>query len=201
VVYVGWFIAAAIFVVVGYFFGGTIFTVIMFVIAAICVIGGIFDRKGLLDGNKSNQPFTDDGKVDSAENQSINKEQEVRHGMQNCEEVEVKVPAEINGFPMAYRYNGVDVCILRGKEPNFALLELGMKVDFVPEPENTYDSNAVIVKVGGIEVGYLYKGVMQDMVNNFILWGWPIFACIVEIKPGEKAMKMFMAFYKEKGAD
>lgn len=44
----------------------------------------------------------------------------------------------------------------------------GSKITFVPEPENVYDSSAISILLGGEKIGYVYRGKIQDMINDWL---------------------------------
>lgn len=70
-----------------------------------------------------------------------------------------------------YEYRGVDVCILRGTDPDLSGVAEGDPADLVLEPENDYDPQAVAVYLNGERVGYLYKGRLKKMVFDFLTRG------------------------------
>lgn len=70
-----------------------------------------------------------------------------------------------------YGYHGVDVCILRGTDPDLSGVAEGDPADLVLEPENDYDPQAVAVYLDGERVGYLYKGRLKKMVFDFLTRG------------------------------
>ncbi len=44
----------------------------------------------------------------------------------------------------------------------------GAKVAFIPEPENPYDTNAISILLDGEKIGYVYRGKIQDMINDWL---------------------------------
>ena len=70
-----------------------------------------------------------------------------------------------------YDYHNVDVCILRGTDPDLSGVAEGDEAELVLEPENDYDPQAVAVYIGGERVGYLYKGGLKKMVHDFLTRG------------------------------
>lgn len=111
------------------------------------------------------------------------------------------LPADVYGTPQAYHYTNINVCIIRGQEPDYSLLRIHDEITFAKEPTNVYDSNAVAVfdKARNIKVGYLYKGSLQDMVNDFISGGHPIRSRITDITP-EGKIQIEVAFYRRPAA-
>ena len=64
-------------------------------------------------------------------------------------------------------------------------------VSFIQEPENEHDSNAVKVmwKRSKVQLGYLYKGRTQNLINNALDNGWKISAKIDFMNDPEKTDK------------
>ncbi|NLB52049.1 MAG: hypothetical protein GX808_03830 [Syntrophomonadaceae bacterium] len=114
-------------------------------------------------------------------------------------EVTPKVlPQELNGFPLAYNYANIKVCIIRDNKPDYDKLKPYMPICFIPEPSNPYDPKAVIVKTGDTNIGYLYRGSMQDMVLDFLRRGDPIQSFISDIDKSTDTVQFSIGFYKEK---
>lgn len=67
-----------------------------------------------------------------------------------------------------YDYDRVDVCILRGMDPDLSDVSEGDDVDLVLEPDNENDPRAVAVYIGGEHIGYLYRGKLKNMVYDFL---------------------------------
>lgn len=55
-----------------------------------------------------------------------------------------------------------------GCSNDFDLLLYGESVDIEQEPDNEYDDRAVAVMHLGDKIGYIYRGRLQDMINDFI---------------------------------
>lgn len=108
----------------------------------------------------------------------------------------ITVPGELNGAEIKYHYEDVDVCIIKGKEPVFSAVEPGAKVTLRQEPENAYDSKAVAVYAAGMKLGYLYRGKMQDIANDFLKRGDPIWAHVSSVNDDDRKIRMFIAFYR-----
>lgn len=81
----------------------------------------------------------------------------------------VRVTVETRGGSSGeYDYHNVDVCILRGTDPDLSDVAVGDAVELVPEPENEADDHAVAVYIGGDRVGYLFRGRLKNMVWDFL---------------------------------
>ncbi len=44
----------------------------------------------------------------------------------------------------------------------------GAKIAFIAEPENPYDSSAISILLDGEKIGYVYRGKVQDMINDWL---------------------------------
>lgn len=109
---------------------------------------------------------------------------------------EIYVPSEKDGHPLAYHYSNIRVAIIRGNEPDFRFLQAGMPVQLLHDPDNKYDNNAVMLIANGIRIGYLYKGKIQNMVNDFLRYGWPIISHIESIDRENRVIEIFLGFYR-----
>lgn len=96
---------------------------------------------------------------------------------------------------LAYQYDHVDVCILKGQEIDFDTISIGEMVILVPEPTNTYDPKAVRI-VAKNKVGYLYRGKIQDMVNDYDKKDFLVSAYIDSIDKATGKVTIKIGFYK-----
>lgn len=110
----------------------------------------------------------------------------------------VDIPETLEGMPIAYQYTDVDVAILRGQEPNFAYFRSGDTATLKQEPENTYDPNAVAVYANGTKIGYLYKGRIQDIVNDYLRMKRPTWTVITGTDAEEKKAQICISLYKQR---
>lgn len=76
-------------------------------------------------------------------------------------------------------------------------LRAGASVILKPEPKNEYDNRAVALYVSGCKIGYLLKGTLQDMANDYISRGWPIEATLSSLRlaGGEYQGYITLSFY------
>ena len=79
------------------------------------------------------------------------------------------------------------------------LLTPGVRVDLQTEPHNEYDNRAVALYVSGHQIGYLLRGTLQDMANDYLRQGYPIVATLTSfgLAAGEYQGFISLAFYKE----
>ena len=100
------------------------------------------------------------------------------------------------GKQLKYSYEDVELYTLPEQMPDFSKVKLYGFVDFMQEPENTYDPNAVYVMQDGIKLGYLYKGTLQNMVNDFIHKGDKVIGFVSRIDKQNHKFQIDMGFYK-----
>lgn len=116
---------------------------------------------------------------------------------------ETKIPSEIDGMPLAYKYFDVDICVISGQEPDYdaiadKLSNGSVILSLEVEPDNQYDAKAVKVMHEGSKLGYLYKGKIKDMAYDYLKSGRPIYSCLSSIDLDTNKMKMFIGFYYKK---
>lgn len=90
---------------------------------------------------------------------------------------------EYAGDDAAYSYKEVGVFV-----PDKSIFDrpdifVGAAVTFRQEPENKHDSQAVAVVVGRKRIGYLYRGRLQDMANDWLDRGDSISGRISSVSP------------------
>lgn len=114
---------------------------------------------------------------------------------------EIVVPEMIDGHKRKYVYQDVRIYTPALTE---ALAErvAGQVVTLRQEPENTYDPNAVAVWHAESKIGYLYKGKLQDMANDYLRREDPIFAAASRVKIDEDQVnvELCLAFYPTRRA-
>ena len=100
------------------------------------------------------------------------------------------------GKQLKYSYEDVKLYTLPEQIPDFNKVKMYGFVDFVQEPENTYDPNAVYIMQDDIKLGYLYKGTLQKMVNDFIRKGDKVIGFVSMIDEQNHKFQIDMGFYK-----
>lgn len=75
-------------------------------------------------------------------------------------------PDFVDALKKKYEYSNVNFftpadCIFTGTKIN-------TYVSFMKEPSNEYDSNAVAIYIDDKKIGYVYRGKIQDMLNDWI---------------------------------
>lgn len=87
-------------------------------------------------------------------------------------------------FYLAYQYD--DVKFYPPTEitskVNKKFLKPGTELFLKQEPNNKYDNQAVAIYSNGHKIGYMLRGVLQDMTNNYIENGWPIITALSSLK-------------------
>lgn len=136
--------------------------------------------------------------------QRYNHEFSVVNSINNDDKNERVVPMEFMGRRRSYVYQNVKLYIVPGQEPNFSLLEPGEDVTLEKEPSNSYDSKAVYARTWLVssnlpdtKVGYIRKGKLQDMINDYLDRRLPIMAYIDSIDDDEGIITLCLAFYRD----
>lgn len=101
-----------------------------------------------------------------------------------------------DGNQLTYSYEDVELYTLPEQMPDFSKVRMYGFVDFIQEPENPYDSNAVYVMLDDIKLGYLYKGTLQQMVNDFIRRGDKVIGFVSGIDSQNHKFQIDMGFYQ-----
>jgi hypothetical protein len=109
---------------------------------------------------------------------------------------ERSIPSFVDGKPLVYHYDEIKIAILKGQEPDLTLINPGDDVRLVQEPENNYDNKAIAVYSNNIKLGYIYRGNLQEMINDFINRIDPVFSCVSTINDAEKFVYILLAFYR-----
>ena len=97
----------------------------------------------------------------------------------------------------SYSYKEVEVVAseLISDRPLTEELSAGDTVTFQKEPDNQYDENAILVFHQSGPIGYLKRGTIQSMVNDWIDENKSVVAKIHSINPYEYKIFIDMAFY------
>lgn len=95
-----------------------------------------------------------------------------------------------NQYVLSYRYDFVKVAM-----PNVNGLKLGDFLSLEAEPDNQYDSHAVKILSGLDTVGYLFRGKLQNMANDFIRKDLPIEVSVDSIT--NDSFTCGLGFYKD----
>lgn len=72
----------------------------------------------------------------------------------------------------------------------------GEDIFFKQEPENTYDAKAIGIYFNNCKIGYVYKGVIQDMIHDWINRGDYFRGYVNKIIPEENKITYKIGFYK-----
>lgn len=104
---------------------------------------------------------------------------------------EAKLTAQLfrngNNYELKYNYKEVAIACVDMPEyqPAAVAAKVGNAVVLTQEPTNTYDNNAVLLSLtSGGRLGYLHKGKLQDMANDFLRKGLPVVG-IIENQPAK----------------
>lgn len=81
---------------------------------------------------------------------------------------------ELPGYTVKYTYDEVKIALA---DKFFPIVDLQFDdlLTLKQEPENPYDSKAVAIYRGEDQLGYLYRGRLQDMANDWLDRGDPVY--------------------------
>lgn len=108
-----------------------------------------------------------------------------------------ELPTTSCGFPMKYSYEP-QIAFAPGQIPDFRLIALGDDLVFTPEPENTYDPNAIVISNKHQKLGYVFQGNMQEMIHDYQKRGDSVIGKVSDIDFNALKIKYLIGFYKEK---
>lgn len=108
----------------------------------------------------------------------------------------IYAPRFIDDTHLYKKYDDVKICIIKGNEPDYNKLNFGREIDFRQEPNNEYDNTAVALFQNDLKIGYLYKGTLKDMVNDWIARNDCVVGWISSIDAVANTINITLAFYK-----
>lgn len=165
------------------------------------VIAGLLFILGYKFYNKNLKTYMNNQAVSSAEvNKPNTYTSNIIESVHIPSKNDIYLPNSLGGVPLAYKYRDIKLCIIRGDEPDYTKLKINDSIEFVKEPTNEYDKNAIAVVVNDTKIGYVYKGTIQSMINNYIMKNFQVLAYVSEIEPDKDLVKMYIGFYSEVGS-
>jgi hypothetical protein len=117
--------------------------------------------------------------------------------------VVVQTPERTESLVRVYDYTAVE--LFHPDELDFDRLIIGEHCELIQEPDNEYDDRAVYAEYNGYKFGYMYKGKLQDMVNDWLDRDAPFVAVIEQILPDAERergrrggrVNIHLGFYRE----
>lgn len=108
--------------------------------------------------------------------------------------LEDEVDIEDKTFELKYKYDDVAIACLGMAQYATAAENVyaGEMLEVLQEPTNPYDPKAVAISSDSGTVGYLHKGRLQDMANDYLKRGYPVIA----IANQEPLETIALGFYK-----
>lgn len=118
-------------------------------------------------------------------------------------EIQVNSPVnkaieEVKGYSLTYHYEDVEVCVWDGIIPPNTTSN--NKIVFIQEKNNKADNRAVLILLvpQKKKLGYIYRGKLQDMINDYLDRGDKVNARISKIEPPPyTSVKIDLAFFKK----
>lgn len=121
-----------------------------------------------------------------------------KHYKGNSQGVELSTPA---GHYLSYQYD--DVKFYPPQEliskVNKKILCPGAEITLDQEPRNKQDNRAVALYISRYKIGYMLRGTLQDMANDYIENGWPIKVILSDLRfvSGEYRGHINIFFYRK----
>lgn len=100
----------------------------------------------------------------------------------------------VDDFALCYEYEK-SLCMVDGAIDSI-LGNGGKSVVFRQEPENPHDGNAVAVYLNDTKIGYIYRGTVQDMFNDYTKRGWLVLGYINKYSASDNTATYKIGFYK-----
>lgn len=93
-----------------------------------------------------------------------------------------ELPDKIGEQVLTYKYTD-EISVYEGLSNHNSImkyisLNIGREIYFVKEPSNPYDKHAIKIFLGNKDIGYVYRGKTQNMINGWIKKNNQIFAFI-----------------------
>ncbi len=101
------------------------------------------------------------------------------------------------GYSLTYHYENVEISCWEYIPDD---VKIGNRIVFMQEPTNEYDDKAVLLTLvpQRRKLGYLYRGKMQDMVNDYLNRGDKVIARLSYLTFNPcKIVKIDIAFYRK----
>ena len=110
------------------------------------------------------------------------------------------LPAFQGDLIKVYQYTE-QLCVIRDEPSLLSYIQSKVneglrQIEFEFEPENSFDDRAIIIKLDGKKIGYVYRGQTQDMINDFYYSKYEIAGHINTF--AEEKITYKIAFYKPK---
>lgn len=97
---------------------------------------------------------------------------------------------------LGYSYDDVNIAGASYLDIDYESLR-PTRVDLVPQPDNEFDKNAIAVKTDNINLGFVPKGNLQEMVIDYLSDDDRyVMAWLVDVDEQNKKLIMAMGFYK-----
>lgn len=107
----------------------------------------------------------------------------------------VDLPATIDDKAIAYQYSVVHLFVMDKEIYEWDMFNVGVELDVFAEKDNSYDPKAVAFTIQDRIVGYLYKGKHQDMANDWLKRGDPMYAIVTHATKSDNQVAIALAFY------
>ena len=99
-----------------------------------------------------------------------------------------------DGAVLCYEYEE-SLCLL-DEAFSYILGNGGKPLIFKQEPENPHDEKAVAIYLNGVKIGFVYRGTIQNMVNDYIKRGWRVAGYLNKYSINNSKATYKIGFYK-----
>lgn len=104
------------------------------------------------------------------------------------------LPAIFDDYMLRYKYDA-ELCMIDNTAMDLSG-NSGKQICFKQEPDNPYDENAVAVIMGENKIGYVYRGHIQDMINDWCKKDFEVGAHLNRIDVNKNKVTFRIGFYK-----
>lgn len=100
---------------------------------------------------------------------------------------------------LAYDYEDVKLFV---PDPNlFSKMSVGTKLNAFQDKDNPYDKNAVRLEWNNDTLAYFYRGKLQDMANDYLMFGGHVHGVITSLAPDDSSIFAHLGYYKGANQD
>lgn len=110
-----------------------------------------------------------------------NSDSNISESLNTVEETiqQIKFPSQFDDEYLYKVYNDVYIAYFQ----NIEKVTPCEQIEFIQEPDNEYDNNAIKIMCNGLHIGYISKGNIQNVVNDFIRRQETVIGKIEKVSP------------------
>lgn len=167
---------------------------IFFIIAVLCLIAQLFPscKEASTPGTASDPPADYPPSPESFPESSAS---DAMPPAEPAISVNTILPESIRGHVIAYRYSDVGIYVPKDSTFDVDGFIPGALLTLFHDKENDHDQNAIGLRLNKRLVGYLYRGKLQDMANDWISKDLPMRAVLTKTDRENSRADVTLAFY------